>query len=392
MTGDLPSCRARRAGAERRAALVAAAPAAAVLAEVEYPGAIEFRLGRPFTTQLPADVWRRVWHDVSDSSRRRTTGRRPATRSCARRSPASSGVRGASPADADDVIVTAGAVQALDLIARATLAPGDAVGFEEPGYPIARRSSGAGRDARAGSRSMHDGLQVDRLPAGDDAPMFVYVTPSHQYPLGARMPVGRRVALIEWARANDSLIVEDDYDSEFRFDAPPLPALAGIDESGRVAYIGTFSKVLSPALRVGYLVAPQPLRSVSSATSASPTSTHPGRCSARWRPSSPRDIWNATSAECAGTMARSAPPCATRSRRSAISRSYVVWRPGCTPSSNWIPRLTPRRRGARPRMRASSSRRSTATTSARPPSTASCSDTAGSSSPTSSVARTCSCA
>jgi GntR family transcriptional regulator/MocR family aminotransferase len=74
------------------------------------------------------------------------------------------------------------------------------------------------------------------------------------------MPVGRRVALIEWARANDGLIVEDDYDSEFRFDAPPLPALAGIDDSGRVAYIGTFSKVLSPALRVGYLVAPEPLR------------------------------------------------------------------------------------------------------------------------------------
>jgi GntR family transcriptional regulator/MocR family aminotransferase len=105
-----------------------------------------------------------------------------------------------------------------------------------------------------------DGLRVEELPAGADAPMFVYVTPSHQYPLGARMPVGRRVALIEWAQANDGLIVEDDYDSEFRFDAPPLPALAGIDETGRVAYIGTFSKVLSPALRVGYLVAPQPLR------------------------------------------------------------------------------------------------------------------------------------
>jgi GntR family transcriptional regulator/MocR family aminotransferase len=105
-----------------------------------------------------------------------------------------------------------------------------------------------------------DGLRVEELPVGDAAPMFVYVTPSHQYPLGARMPVGRRVALIEWARANDGLIVEDDYDSEFRFDAPPLPALAGIDEAGRVAYVGTFSKVLSPALRVGYLVAPSPLR------------------------------------------------------------------------------------------------------------------------------------
>ncbi|HYI16759.1 MAG TPA: PLP-dependent aminotransferase family protein, partial [Thermomicrobiales bacterium] len=229
-------------------------------AEVEYPGAIEFRLGRPFTTQLPADVWRRVWNDVSGQLPPSDYGPpagdpelRAAIAGYLRRS------RGVA-CGADDVIVTAGAVQAIDLIARATLAPGDTVGFEDPGYRITRQVLEARGAVLVPVPVDQDGLQVDRLPAGEDAPMFVYVTPSHQYPLGARMPVGRRVALIEWAQANDGLIVEDDYDSEFRFDAPPLPALAGIDETGRVAYIGTFSKVLSPALRVGYLVAPQPLR------------------------------------------------------------------------------------------------------------------------------------
>ena len=229
-------------------------------AEFEYPGAIEFRLGRPFTTQLPADVWRKVWHDVSGQLPPSDYGPpagdpelRAAIAGYLRRS------RGVA-CGADDVIVTAGAIQALDLIARATLAPGDPVGFEEPGYQLARQVLQARGATLVPVPVDEDGLRVEELPAGDDAPMFVYVTPSHQYPLGARMPVGRRVALIEWARANDGLIVEDDYDSEFRFDAPPLPALAGIDETGRVAYIGTFSKVLSPALRVGYLVAPQPLR------------------------------------------------------------------------------------------------------------------------------------
>lgn len=228
--------------------------------ERDVPGVIEFRLGRPFTSQLPADVWRRVWHDVSGQLPPSDYGApagdpelRAAIAGYLRRA------RGVA-CGTDDVIVTAGALQAVDLIARATLAPGDAVGFEEPGYPLTRQVL-EGRGARLVPIPVDDdGLQVDRLPVGDDAPLLVYVTPSHQYPLGARMPVARRVALIEWALANDSLVVEDDYDSEFRFDAPPLPALAGLDETGSVAYIGTFSKVLSPALRVGYLVAPPPLR------------------------------------------------------------------------------------------------------------------------------------
>jgi GntR family transcriptional regulator/MocR family aminotransferase len=108
-----------------------------------------------------------------------------------------------------------------------------------------------------------DGLRVEDLPTGADAPLLACVTPSHQYPLGARMPIARRLALLDWARTNDSLIVEDDYDSEFRFDAPPLPALMSLDGErgeGRVAYIGTFAKCLAPTLRLGYLIAPPALR------------------------------------------------------------------------------------------------------------------------------------
>jgi GntR family transcriptional regulator / MocR family aminotransferase len=146
------------------------------------------------------------------------------------------------------------------LIAHATLAPGDAVGMEEPGYPEARETFLAHGARIVPIPVDDDGLRVDALPTGPDAPLLVYVTPSHQYPLGARLPVSRRMALLAWAAAHDGLIIEDDYDSEFRFDAPPLPALAGLDDAGNVAYIGTFSKVLTPSLRAGYLVAPLPLR------------------------------------------------------------------------------------------------------------------------------------
>jgi len=132
--------------------------------------------------------------------------------------------------------------------------------LEEPGYPAARHILLA-RGARIVPVPIDDdGLQVKQLPHGASAPLLVYTTPSHQYPLATRLSVARRLALLTWAQTNGSLIVEDDYDSEFRFDTSPLPALASLDDAGRVAYIGTFSKVLTPALRVGYLVASPLLR------------------------------------------------------------------------------------------------------------------------------------
>ncbi|QBD77009.1 PLP-dependent aminotransferase family protein [Ktedonosporobacter rubrisoli] len=160
----------------------------------------------------------------------------------------------------EDVLVSCGALQAIHLIAQATLLSGATVAFEEPGYLLARQAFES-----HGARIMPipvdtDGMRVDMLPEGPSGPLLVYVTPSHQFPLGVRLSLSRRLALLEWATRNDALIVEDDYDSEFRYDAPPLPSLASLDKAGRVVYVGTFSKVISPCLRVGYVLAPPPLR------------------------------------------------------------------------------------------------------------------------------------
>ncbi len=224
------------------------------------PDLIDFRLGLPTITPLPLDAWRSAWRDVVHELPAPTYGAMAGEPELRAAIAAYLGRARGIACGPGDVIVTSGAAQAFDLIAYVTLAPGDPVGMEEPGY-IEARDAFIARGARIIPVPVdNDGLCVETLPNGPTAPLLVYVTPSHQYPLGARLPIGRRMALLEWAAANDSLIVEDDYDSEFRFDAPPLPALAGLDTAGHVAYIGTFSKVLTPALRAGYLVAPRPLR------------------------------------------------------------------------------------------------------------------------------------
>ncbi len=224
------------------------------------PRGIDFRLGIPSLSPLALDPWRRAWRDVVTVPPPTGYGPPaglPALRAAIARYLGRSRGLACGP---DDVVITAGASHALALIARATLAPGDPAALEDPGYPTARRILRAHGVQLLPVPVDDDGLRVDALPRGPSAPLLVYATPSHQYPLGVRLSVARRLALLEWARAHDSLIVEDDYDSEFRFDAPPLPALAGLEADGYVAYIGTFSKVLTPALRVGYLVAPAPLR------------------------------------------------------------------------------------------------------------------------------------
>ncbi|GAC1399371.1 MAG: PLP-dependent aminotransferase family protein [Ktedonobacteraceae bacterium] len=222
--------------------------------------AIIFRLGTPCITSLPPRIWREAWRPVTHHQPPNDYGPlngNPALRAAL--APYLGRSRGLA-CTPEDIIITAGATHALDLIARATLSAGDSVGFEEPGYPAARHIL-----LERGGHILpvpldDDGMLVETLPSGPSAPLLVYTTPSHQYPLAARLSVARRMALLNWAETNDSLIVEDDYDSEFRFDASPLPALASFDKAGQVVYIGTFSKVLTPALRVGYLVAPPLLR------------------------------------------------------------------------------------------------------------------------------------
>ena len=148
-------------------------------------------------------------------------------------------------------MITRGVSAGLSLLAAALLRPGDRVGVEEPGYQTARSVFAARGAQLVPCRVDADGLVVSELP--DDL-RFVYTTPAHQYPLGGRLPVPRRQALVAWARATGALILEDDYDGEFRYDVAPLPTLAGLDPAV-VVYLGTTTKTLVPGLGAGWLVA-----------------------------------------------------------------------------------------------------------------------------------------
>jgi GntR family transcriptional regulator/MocR family aminotransferase len=163
--------------------------------------------------------------------------------------------------NADQVIVVNGSQQALDLTARVLLDAGDGVVIEEPHYQGARQVFLA-----AGARLLTapvdtEGLQVAALPDAAGV-RLAYVTPSHQFPSGAIMSLARRLGLLAWAERVGAYIIEDDYDSEFRYTGRPVEALQGLDRSGRVIYVGTFSKVLFPGLRLGYVVLPPVLERV----------------------------------------------------------------------------------------------------------------------------------
>lgn len=155
--------------------------------------------------------------------------------------------------DTQSVVVLSGAQQAFDIIARTLVAPGSVVAMEDPGYPPARAAFAAA-GARIAPAPVDDaGLCVDALPA---EARIVYVTPSHQFPTGAELSAERRRALLDFATRNGAVIVEDDYDGEFRFGGEIHDALQTLDRNGSVVYVGTFSKCLFAAVRVGFLIAP----------------------------------------------------------------------------------------------------------------------------------------
>ena len=156
----------------------------------------------------------------------------------------------------EQILITSSMQASLSGLAQALTDPGDAAWIEDPGYIGARTAlHGAGL-------SVH-GMPVDgegaTEPENAPAPKLIYLTPSHQYPLGMRMPLARRVALIETARRHGATILEDDYDSEFLFEGRPVAAMQGLAQSGEVIYLGTFSKTLLPGLRVSYCVVPESL-------------------------------------------------------------------------------------------------------------------------------------
>jgi GntR family transcriptional regulator/MocR family aminotransferase len=173
---------------------------------------------------------------------------------------------------AEQVLIISGVQEALDRTAHLLLNPGDAVWIEEPGYP------GAANAFRAVGAKLcpvpvdSEGLQVEKGGKRWPTPRLIYATPSHQFPLGMTMSLPRRLALLEWARRSRGLIFEDDYDSEYRYSGRPIPALQGLDQFGVVIFAGSFSDVLFPSLRLGYLVVPDDMVDVFAA--AESVSTH----------------------------------------------------------------------------------------------------------------------
>ncbi|WP_336209494.1 MocR-like pyridoxine biosynthesis transcription factor PdxR [Nonomuraea sp. LPB2021202275-12-8] len=217
--------------------------------------AYDFRVGVPDAELFPMESWRRL---VSRELRRGgggygdPSGHEGLREAIARHIGISRSVR----AGAGDVLITSGAQQALDLVGRVLIEPGAFVAVEEPGYPPARllfRSLGA---RVVGVPVDGEGLDVSAIPS---AARLVYVTPSHQFPLGTPMSLARRAALLAWAERRNAVVIEDDYDSEFRFGDRPLEPLQSLDRAGRVIYVGSFSKTLLPMLRLGFLVAPASL-------------------------------------------------------------------------------------------------------------------------------------
>jgi GntR family transcriptional regulator/MocR family aminotransferase len=210
----------------------------------------ELQPGVPWSAGIDQAAWRRAWRQATAAAPslwpdwRGLPALRAALAGYLRRT------RGLD-CTPDHILITRGVASGLALLAAAQLRPGERVGVEEPGYQAARAILAArGAEVLPCPVDAH-GLVTDHLP-GDLR--LVYVTPAHQYPLGGRLPVPRRQALVAWARAAGALIVEDDYDSEFRYDVAPLPALWGLDPDV-VAYLGTTSKMLTPGFGVGWLVA-----------------------------------------------------------------------------------------------------------------------------------------
>jgi GntR family transcriptional regulator / MocR family aminotransferase len=160
--------------------------------------------------------------------------------------------------DAEQIVVVHGSQQAIDLCARVLLDAADAFVFEEPGYLMARRCFEATGATLLAVPVDTSGIDTAHLPR-DDRARLAYVTPSHQFPLGGTLPIGRRQELLQWAKRHGAWVIEDDYDGEFRYGQRPIDALQSIDTAGRVIYVGTFSKALSPQLRLGYLVLPPEL-------------------------------------------------------------------------------------------------------------------------------------
>lgn len=174
----------------------------------------------------------------------------------------------------DQIMIVSGAQQALDLAARVLLDPGDTAWIEDPGYQGLRGALIAAGAVLAPVPVDAEGISIEAGVRRAPRARLACVSPSHQYPLGITMSLARRLELLDWARAADAFVLEDDYDSEYRYAGRPLAALQGLDADGRVIYVGTMSKVMFPGLRLGYMVVPDHLVAAFAAVRRV-TDTHP---------------------------------------------------------------------------------------------------------------------
>jgi GntR family transcriptional regulator/MocR family aminotransferase len=223
------------------------------------PGA--FGVGLPALDQFPINLWSKlIAHHSKDVSRAMLAygdpmGYEPLREAIAEYVRTARGVR----CDASQVLVTAGSQQGLQIASRVLLNPRDRVCMEEPGYPGAREAFAMANAEIVPIDVDAEGIVVSELERKGERAKLVYVTPSHQYPMGVTMSAARRMLLLNWACRNSTWIIEDDYGSEYRFDGRSIAALQSLDIHARVLYMGTFSQAMYPALRLGYLVLPKDL-------------------------------------------------------------------------------------------------------------------------------------
>lgn len=221
---------------------------------------IDFGFGRSFPHIFPYDIWRKLlarYLSTDDAMLSRygsVAGFFPLREALADYLTRWRGVT----CQPEQVVIVNGAQQALDILARLLLEPEDEVLVETPGYADAFSLFQLNGARLTAVPVDHSGFVVEKIPERSQA-KIIFVTPSNQFPQGGTLPLARRLALLQWARQHDALIIEDDYDGELRYDGRPLAALQGLAVDARVIYLGTFSKVLFPALRLSYVVLPQGL-------------------------------------------------------------------------------------------------------------------------------------
>ncbi len=276
---------------------------------------LAFTPGMPAVNYFPLPLWRRLMDNVLREDGSALLGYGEAAgdpllrEAIARHLALSRGIR----CDIRQIVITEGALEGVNLCASLLTNPGDSVWLEEPGYLGAR------------SGFQRAGLRVRGMAVDDEGmciangvaepPRLIFTSPSHQYPCGSIMSAGRRLALVEYARRHGAWIVEDDYDSEFRHSGEPIPAMQGMVPDAPVVYLGTFSKTLFPALRIGFMVMPPALADAAQDAIGALLRGDTVLNSGRWPALSRRDTMRAIWQRCAACTVNVSNSCARRWRK-----------------------------------------------------------------------------